>query len=96
MLEISFDPAKRAATLLKRGLDFSDAGVVFASETVEWADERFDYGELRMVTAGWLEGRMVILVWTPRGQARHIISMGKANDREQANLGEQFTEGRRV
>jgi uncharacterized DUF497 family protein len=27
--------------------------------------------------------RMVVLVWTPRGAARHVISMRKANDREQ-------------
>jgi uncharacterized DUF497 family protein len=30
-----------------------------------------------------LTDRMVVLVWTPRGEARHIISMRKANDREQ-------------
>ena len=29
---------------------------------------------------------MVVLVWTPRGAARHIISMRKANDREQTRF----------
>jgi uncharacterized DUF497 family protein len=31
-----------------------------------------------------LHGRMVIVVWTPRGEDRHVMSMRKANDREQA------------
>jgi uncharacterized DUF497 family protein len=48
-------------------------------------DRRQDYGELRMLTIGYLAGRMVMVVWTPRGKAtRRIISMRKCNDREQA------------
>ena len=31
---------------------------------------------------GWLDARLVVLVWTPRGEVRRIISMKKANDRE--------------
>ena len=45
-------------------------------------DARFDYGEPRFTTVGVLDGRMVILVWTPRGEVRRIISMRKANERE--------------
>ncbi len=41
-----------------------------------------DYGEPRFVSAGRLSGRIVIIVWTPRGKARRIISMRKANERE--------------
>ncbi len=52
----------------------------------ERVDDRFDYGETRYITIGLLRGRMVVLVWTPRGAARHIISMRKANDREQARF----------
>jgi len=33
---------------------------------------------------GWLDARLVVLVWTPRGEARRIISMRKGNDREKA------------
>jgi uncharacterized DUF497 family protein len=35
------------------------------------ADTRLDYGEPRLTTVGVLDGRMVILVWTPRGEAPH-------------------------
>ncbi|WP_198293665.1 BrnT family toxin, partial [Acidithiobacillus ferrooxidans] len=48
-------------------------------------DDRKEYGEVRLITAGLLRERMVVLVWTPRGvDERHIISMRKANEREQA------------
>ncbi|MBF3384733.1 BrnT family toxin, partial [Burkholderia pseudomallei] len=42
------------------------------------------YVESRYITVGTLDGRMIVMVWTPRGEARRIISMRKANDREQA------------
>jgi uncharacterized protein len=83
-MRISFDPAKRARAFEERGLAFEDAAHVFEGERrVEFEDVRFDYGEERWVTVGFLAGRMVIVIWTPRGDARHVISMRKANAREQ-------------
>jgi uncharacterized DUF497 family protein len=81
-MRITFDPTKRARTLLDRGLDFSRAREVFDGITVTETDERFHYGEPRNVTVGYLDGRVVVVVWTPRGRARRIISMRKANERE--------------
>lgn len=89
-MEIAFDPAKRARTLAERGLDFADAATVFAGRTLDYPDERFTYGENRMITVGRFRGRMVIVVWTPRGGVRHVISMRKANDREKARFGQQL------
>ena len=83
-IKITFDPAKRDWTLRERGLDFAEADQVFAGVKLERADERRDYGELRMVTIGYLRDRMVIVCWTPRGDARHVFSMRKANEREKA------------
>jgi uncharacterized DUF497 family protein len=82
-MRITFDPAKRAKTLEERGLDFTDAGLVFAGATFTFRDDRADYGEDRFVTVGELVGRMVIVVWTPEKEARRVISMRKANEREQ-------------
>jgi uncharacterized DUF497 family protein len=81
---ITFDPAKRDWTLRERGLDFAEAGRVFAGVKLERPDERRDYGELRMITIGYLHDRMVIVCWTPRDNARHVFSMRKANEREKA------------
>ena len=83
-MEITFDPSKRDATLAERGLDFQDAETVFAGAVFERVDDKFDYGETRYITIGRLRERMVVVVWTPRGANRHVISMRKANDREQA------------
>jgi uncharacterized DUF497 family protein len=80
---ISFDPAKRLLTLEQRGLDFHDAEIVFAGPTIELPDRRRDYGEVRIICIGRLRGRVVIVVYTERNGIRHIISMRKANDREQ-------------
>ena len=85
-MKITFDPAKRDKTLAERGLDFADATVVFAGVTVEIEDTRKDYGEQRIVCFGLLDGRMVVVGYTPRGADRHIFSMRKANEREQARI----------
>lgn len=86
-MKIEFDPAKRMATLEARGLDMADAGKVFAFDHITFADIRFEYGEQRFVTIGSLGGRMVVLAWTARGDARRIISMRKANEREKEKYG---------
>jgi uncharacterized DUF497 family protein len=83
-VKLEYDEAKRTETLLHREVDFARASDVFAGVTFTREDERADYGEVRMVTVGLLDERMVVIVWTQRGEARRIISMRKANDREQA------------
>ena len=85
-MQIEFDPNKRDQTLVQRGLDFAEAAEVFAGVHVTAEDARFDYGEPRWTTVGVLRGRMVIVVWTPRGEVRRIISMRKANEREIARF----------
>ena len=80
--QIELDNDKRDKTLAERGLDFARAGEVFAVANVTNEDARASYGEQRFVTGGWLDGRTVVLVWTPRGEVRRIISMRKANERE--------------
>lgn len=82
-MAITFDPAKREVTLVKRGLDFCDAETVLNGPVFEFADDRIDYGETRITTVGLLNQRMVIVVWTQRGRDCHVISMRKANAREQ-------------
>ena len=83
-MKIEFDPEKRQRTLIERQLDFARAGEVFDDRYFTLQDQRNDYGELRYLTVGKLDGRMVVVVWTPRGEFRRIISMRKANEREQA------------
>ena len=63
---------------------------MFEGPLVENPDNRSDYGEVRLVTVGWLGERMVVVVWTPRGDDRHVISMRKANAREQKRYRKQL------
>ena len=85
-MPVTFDPAKQAATLAERGLDFKDAEFVFAGPTFEVKDDRRDYGEARVICFGLLHGRIVVVGYTPRGADRHVFSMRKANDREKTRI----------
>ena len=81
---ITYDPRKRQKTLTERGLDFERAETVFSGATLTLLDDREDYGEPRFQTYGLLDRRLVMVVWTPRGADRHVISMRKCNAREKA------------
>lgn len=89
-MRITYDPPKRQKTLDERGLDFEDAASVFAGETFEVEDTRKDYGETRMISFGYLRGRMVVVGYVQRGDARHVFSMRKANDRERKKIEPYF------
>lgn len=82
-MDVEYDPAKRDVTFENRGLDMARAGEVFASPHLTFPDLRFEYTEARFVTVGLLDARMVVLAWTSRGAVTRIISMRKANEREQ-------------
>lgn len=85
-MRITYDKAKRDLTFAERGLDFQDARYVFEGPTFEVEDQRRDYGEKRVICFGLLNERLVVVGYTPRGADRHIFSMRKANDREQARI----------
>lgn len=81
-MELIWDEKKRRATFDNRGLDFAEAGEVINSRSVTVADTRMDYGETLFITVGFLRKRMVVVVWSRRGETQRIISMRKANERE--------------
>ena len=84
MVQLEFDSIKRDKTLAERSLDFSRAGDVFAGKHFTAPEERPEYAEDRFITVGVLDARLVVVIWTPRGEVRRIISMRKANDREKS------------
>ncbi|MEY4645519.1 MAG: hypothetical protein RLZZ596_2350 [Pseudomonadota bacterium] len=83
-MRLEFDPDKRNKTLEERGLDFARVAEVFEGLHYTGQDTMMCYPEDRFITVGWLDTRLVVLVWTPRGEVRRIISLRKANDREKA------------
>lgn len=78
-----WDEAKNKENLSKHGLSFEDAETVLSGPCVKFEDVRCDYGEQRFITMGLLKGRVVVIAHTPRGGATRVISMRKANSREQ-------------
>ena len=59
-MKITFDPVKRDMTFKERGLEFEKADIVFAGRTYDKEDDRFNYGEIRVITVGYLHDRMVL------------------------------------
>ena len=78
-----WDEAKSRANLEKHGLAFEDAEEVFEGDVITVVDQRKDYGEPRFATLGALRGRVVFVAHTVRANTVRIISMRKANEREQ-------------
>ena len=86
-MKITFDRAKREEAFESRGIAFEDAELVFLGKTIEVEDTRKDYGEVRVICFGKLHDRMVVVGYTQRGDAPHVFSMRKANQREQNYYG---------
>ena len=82
MLRIVYDPAKDAANFRKHGLSLARAAELVWDEAVIWEDVRHSYGERRLVGFVPLATRLCVVVFTDRDEARRVISLRKANDRE--------------
>jgi uncharacterized DUF497 family protein len=77
-----WDEVKSEANLRSRGFDFAHAARVFEGRTLEFDDERTDYGERRVRAIGKAGRDMLFVVYTWRGFCRRIISARLANRRE--------------
>jgi uncharacterized DUF497 family protein len=74
----TWDESKRKLNLAKHGIDFRDAQAIFEGPLVTAEDAREDYGETRYVALGLLEGIVVSIAYTERGDSVRIISIRKA------------------
>ena len=82
-MKFVWDEKKRKKTLQERGLDFADAKKVFEGATFTFEDDRFDYGERRVVTFGLLGADVVVIVHTESEKEIRVISMRKGDKDEQ-------------
>jgi uncharacterized DUF497 family protein len=67
-MELEWDEAKNRKNLAKHGLSLEDAGQVLSGPCVTFKDDRFDYGEDRLITLGLLAGRLVVIAHSPRDE----------------------------
>jgi uncharacterized DUF497 family protein len=77
-----WDEAKRQTNLAKHGVDFDVIGRFEWDTAQTEPDRRFDYGEDRLESIGHIGDRLYVVVYTPRGTRRRLISLRKANSRE--------------
>jgi uncharacterized DUF497 family protein len=78
-MHFEWDPKKREANLEKHGIDFLRAVRIFDGFVLERPDTRQEYGELRVIGIGRVEGLIVTVVFTVREGAIRIISARRAN-----------------
>ena len=82
-MEIEFDPEKSDRNVRERGISFEQARDFEWDGALVWRDTRRDYSEERFIALGLIGERLHSLVFTVRGDAVRIISLRKANRREE-------------
>ena len=80
---MTHDPAKRRSNKRKHKIDWADCEAAFDAPMLTREDASQDYGEQRLISLGWLQGRVVVLVWTDREDGPRLISCREANPHEQ-------------
>ncbi|MEQ8391175.1 MAG: BrnT family toxin [Thalassospira sp.] len=80
-MDFEYDPIKSASNLLKHGIDFDQAQVLWDDPWVLEAPAKTS-DEPRFLTIGKIEDKHWAAIWTPRGDALRIISVRRARKEE--------------
>ena len=89
-MRIEFDPAKDASNLETHGLSLALAAGLDWDVSLVWVDERYEYGELRMIALAPDTGILYYVAFVDRGETRRIISLRNANRREVKHYVQSF------
>jgi uncharacterized DUF497 family protein len=81
-MDVTYDPAKDTANVAKHGVSLAGAVSIVWDRAVIWPDHRRNYGEPRMVALAPIGQRLHCVVFVDRDNARRIISLRRANQRE--------------
>jgi uncharacterized protein len=81
-LEFEWDLTKHEKNLRTRGIGFDEAALIFEGELLVWPDTRTDYGEPRFNAIGQVNGKILCVTYTLRGDAIRIITAWKANRKD--------------
>jgi uncharacterized protein len=81
-MEFEWDENKRQSNLSKHGIDFVRAAAIFNNPILEREDNRYDYGESRLIALGETNGVVLFVVYTMQGSVYRIISARRATKRE--------------
>lgn len=89
-MRIEFDTAKDAANQAKHGVSLSVAIDLDWEAALVWVDERFEYGETRMIALAPKTEVLYYVAFVNRGEVRRVISLRRANRREVKYYVENF------
>jgi uncharacterized protein (DUF4415 family) len=81
-MEITCNATKDALNRQKHGVPFGLASQINWLEVLSRPETRRDYGEVREIGYALISDRLYCVVFTPRADTMHIISLRKANARE--------------
>ena len=88
-LPYEWDEAKNEANVVKHGISFDLASLIFDGPVFSKADNRKDYGESRIISIGSVENIVVLtVVHTDRFGKTRIISARRANRQERKSYEE--------
>ncbi|MBC7215545.1 MAG: BrnT family toxin [Burkholderiaceae bacterium] len=81
-MRIEFDSVKDISNQSKHGVSLSLASQLDWEAALVWIDERFEYGETRMIALAPETETLYYVAFVDRGNVRRIISLRRANRRE--------------
>jgi uncharacterized DUF497 family protein len=90
-MRFEWDEDKNQRNIEKHGVSFEQAQAIFDGFTVHAIDDRSDYGELREISIGLLDGvAVIVVVHTDRRNICRIISARRANRKERKLYDEEI------
>ena len=78
-MEFEWDEDKNQANVLKHGINFREAITIFNGRVVEYTSTKRDYGEVRTLAIGELDGKIIVVIYTIRHGIYRIISSRRAS-----------------
>jgi uncharacterized DUF497 family protein len=91
-LEFEWDEAKARINLEKHRVSFLTASAIFLNERLERIDDRKDYGELRWIALGRVEGTVyrAVFTWGDENLIRLISAQKASKDEREIYYRETF------
>ena len=90
IVQFEFDEAKSVRNRETRGIGFERFGDMAIDRAIGVEDVRADYGERRVRFYGPIDGQLHVAVVTNRGERVRVISLRRANRREERMYAEVF------
>lgn len=89
-MRIAFDPDKDVENRTRHSASLSLAEELDGDTAFVWIDDRFDYGELRMIALAPKSETLYYVAFVEREDARRIISLRRATRREVKHYVENY------